>query len=577
MKRPVAVGPLLAAMLALLLVSRSLAAADAPRPVTVTSFNIRYGTARDGDNRWERRRELVLGVLRDGGDVLGLQEALPFQVQEIAAALPGFAVESRTREKDPVEGEACPIFWRTERFEADPTDRGTFWLSEAPQTPGSRSWDAALPRIATFVRLVDRADGRGLYVFNTHLDHRGETAREESARLLARRIAERKRPDEPVVLLGDLNDGPGSVAVRTLVSAGLRDAWRDANPAAPEAGTFNGWNESPGAERIDFVLATDGLVAMSAEIDTRRPDGRWPSDHLPVRSGFLPRFAAPDIAERKPAEFPGLQQVVAYVPGIWSGAAPEGQAAFESLRRLGVRTIVSVDGAVPEVDLARAVGIRYVHLPIGYDGMSHDRTLEIARAIRDLPGPVYVHCHHGKHRSAAAVGAAAVTLGLADAASMRSRMEVSGTAPSYTGLFRCVEAATVATPAALDAAEATFPPIAATPDLVKAMVEIDLAFEHLKDIEQAGWKVPDDHPDLVPAAEAGRLADLLRNLAKDPAVAEDPADHAERYPRIAAEVSELERALVRRDREGGVDPAELSRMLKGIAASCKECHVRHRD
>ena len=577
MKRPVADGPLLAAMLALFLVARSLAGAESPRPVAVTSFNIRYGTAADGDNRWERRRELVLEVLRDGGDVLGLQEAMPFQVREIAAALPGFAVESRTREADPAEGEACPILWRTERFEADHSDRGTFWLSETPETPGSRSWDAALPRIATFVRLVDRADGRGFYVFNTHLDHRGGKAREESSRLIARRIAERKRPEEPVVLLGDLNDGPGSVAVRTLVSAGLRDAWRDANQTAAEAGTFNGWNDSAGAGRIDFVLATVGLVAMSAEIDTRRPDGRWPSDHLPVRASFLPRLAPPGIAEPKPLEFPGLHQVVAYVPGIWSGAAPEGEFAFESLRRLGVRTIVSVDGAAPEVDLARAEGIRYVHLPIGYDGMSRDRTLEIARAIRDLPGPVYVHCHHGKHRSAAAVGAAAVTLGLADAATMRSRMEVSGTAPSYTGLFRCVETATVVPAAAIDVADGTFPPIAATPDLVKAMVEIDLAFEHLKDIEKAGWTVPPEHPDLVPAAETGRLADLLRNLAKDPAVAKDPPDHAERYPRISAEASELEGALLRRDREGGVDPAELSRMLKGIAASCKECHVRYRD
>lgn len=567
----------LAILVCICLAARPSGGPPSPRPIEAMSFNIRYGTADDGGNRWERRRELVLATLRDGGDVLGLQEAMPFQVAEITAALPGFAVESRTREVDPAAGEACPILWRSERFDADPADRGTFWLSESPETAGSRSWDAALPRVATFVRLVDRADGRGFYVFNTHLDHRGPKAREESARLLGRRIAERKRPDEPVILLGDFNDGPDSPAIRSLAAAGLVDAWRAANPAAAETGTFNGWKDSVGPERIDFVLATAGLVPMSAAIDARRPDGRWPSDHLPVRASFLPRLAVPDVAADRPADFPGLHQVVAYVPGIWSGAAPEGEAAFESLRRLGVRTIVSVDGAEPEVERARSEGIRYVHLPIGYDGISPERRLEIARAIRDLPGPVYVHCHHGKHRSAAAVGAAAVTLGLAEPESMRARMAVSGTAPSYTGLFRCVETATVAPAAALDAADASFPSIAATPDLVKAMVEIDLAFDHLKEIEKAGWKAPPEHPDLVPAAEAGRLADLLRNLAKDPLVAKDPPDHAERYPRISAEVGELEQALVRRDREGDLEPAELSLMLKVIAASCKECHVRYRD
>jgi len=250
--------------------------------LVVTTFNIRYGTAADGENRWERRRDLVVDVLREGGDILGLQEALPFQVEEVAKALPGHRHVSRTREEDPAKGEACPIFWRSDRF--DLVDHGTFWLSGRPETPGSTSWDAALPRIATFVRLVERSSGRGLCVYNTHLDHRGERSRMEAARLIAARIAARPHPSEPVILLGDFNAGPGSVSVKTLLDAGLVDVWRFANPEALEQGTFNGWKDRVDGERIDFVFATPRLRVRHAIIDARRPSGRWPSDHLPVRA-----------------------------------------------------------------------------------------------------------------------------------------------------------------------------------------------------------------------------------------------------------------------------------------------------
>jgi len=249
--------------------------------LVVTSFNIRYGTAADGENRWERRRDLVLDVLREGGDILTLQEALPFQVEEVAKALPSHRHVSRTREVDPAKGEACPIFWRAERF--DLVEHGTFWLSEHPETPGSRSWDAALPRIATFVRLVERSTGRGLSVYNTHLDHQGERSRVEAARLIAARIAARPFPAEPVILLGDFIAGPGSEPVRTLLDSGLVDAWRVANPDAPEQGTFNGWKDRVDGDRIDFVLVSPRLAVRQAVIDTRSPEGRWPSDHLPVR------------------------------------------------------------------------------------------------------------------------------------------------------------------------------------------------------------------------------------------------------------------------------------------------------
>jgi endonuclease/exonuclease/phosphatase family metal-dependent hydrolase len=263
--------------------SRSRPEPVASSSLAATTFNIRYGTAADGENRWGKRRDLVLEVLRDGGDILGLQEALPFQVREIADALPAFAHVSRTREQDPSAGEACPIFWRTDRFELDVSEQGVFWLSETPDVPGSKSWDAALPRIATFVRLVERGSGKGLYVFNTHLDHRGASAREEGAKVIARRIATRRHSADAVIVLGDFNDGPTSKAVGALLESGMIDAWRSANPDAREQGTFNGWKDRVEGERIDHVLVAPSLGVVRATIDDRRPGGRWPSDHLPVR------------------------------------------------------------------------------------------------------------------------------------------------------------------------------------------------------------------------------------------------------------------------------------------------------
>ncbi|MFM7050685.1 MAG: endonuclease/exonuclease/phosphatase family protein [Planctomycetota bacterium] len=293
--RPNAVRTALLRALLLLACWASVAPAHAGDAFAVGTFNIRYANDGDGPNAWRHRAPLVLDVLKEG-DFWGLQEALPAQVAEISAALPAYGVLSRTREQDPARGEACPILYRTARWALDPEDHGTVWLSDAPRTAGSRAWDAALPRIATYARFTERATGRGIYVFNTHFDHKGPEARLESARLLLRLIGGRAWPD-PVVVLGDLNTGPGSAPVSTLLRepvAALRDAWRTANPEAPEQGTFSGWGDGLGRERIDHIFFSAGLTVSDAAVDTRRPGGRWPSDHAPVRAtlAFMGGFKA---------------------------------------------------------------------------------------------------------------------------------------------------------------------------------------------------------------------------------------------------------------------------------------------
>ena len=275
----------------------------------------------------------------------------------------------------------------------------------------------------------------------------------------------------------------------------------------------------------------------------------------------------------QPADYPGLNNVVAFADGLYSGSVPEGQAGFEILAAMGIRTIISVDGAEPDVAAAKAHGLRYVHLPIGYHGMDRGRTLEIARAIKDLPGPAYLHCHHGKHRSAGALGAAAVTLGLRSPEEAAARMRVSGTAPNYTGLHQGVAYATKASMDELAAADNAFPEVWKASGLVKTMVEIDEVFEHLRAIERAGWMAPKDHPDLVPVAEAGRIADLLRNLQENDRFKARPVE----FRRMLLSGSRLAESLEDGLGTTGAPPLELSARLKLINQSCLDCHAKYRD
>lgn len=296
---------------------------DGAASIRVGTFNIRYANDGDGPNAWRHRRAMVLGILRTA-DFWGIQEALPEQVRDIEQGCTEFKLLARSREADASKGEACPILYRADRWELDATEHGTFWLSETPEVAGSKSWDSSLPRICTFARFVaagvpevDAATARGagerasdtptaapraIYIFNIHLDHRGPAARLEAARLVAKRITARRHAD-PVILLGDFNCGPSSEPVRSLLgdaALGLRDAWRETNPEAAEQGTFNGWAEKCGDERIDWILFAGGLDVESAAIDADKREGRWPSDHAIVRAEFVWRAPAQSAPPSEP-------------------------------------------------------------------------------------------------------------------------------------------------------------------------------------------------------------------------------------------------------------------------------------
>lgn len=256
--------------------------------VKAMTFNIRYSAADDGPNRWPQRREMVLRVIEQfAGDFVGVQEALPDQVEFLRRNLPQYSLIVRSRLPDADRGEAVPILYLRRRWQLDRRRQGTFWLSDTPEVPGSRSWGNSIPRIVTWGRFLEREAGRGVYVYNVHFDHASEPSRRRSAELLAERIASRARPD-PVVVTGDFNAGERSFPIRYLKAIGhqppvrLVDSFRVLRPGEGAVGTFGGFRGAKEGEKIDYVFTLPGARVIDAKIVHFNRDGRYPSDHYPV-------------------------------------------------------------------------------------------------------------------------------------------------------------------------------------------------------------------------------------------------------------------------------------------------------
>lgn len=248
----------------------------------VMTYNIRLDTEADGPNRWALRRDLLIGQVRLlQPQILGLQEVLPGQRSDLAAALPGFAFLGGGRDDGKLEGEASPLMIDRSRYRI--AESGMFWLSPTPAVP-SLGWDAGFRRVASWVHLVDRVDGTRLLAINTHWDHVGLAARLNSARQLREWIAGHRRGAEEVVLLGDFNAPLFEGSVQTLLSEDLRDTSAAAiePPTGPRA-TFNGWSLVPEpAAAIDHVLASPGLAVRRHHVLAEHFGGRLASDHFPV-------------------------------------------------------------------------------------------------------------------------------------------------------------------------------------------------------------------------------------------------------------------------------------------------------
>jgi len=260
----------------------------------VMTFNIRYPNPDDGFDYWDNRKDLVISTIRyHEADLVGVQEAFRRQLDELMQALPNYAWVGVCRtdgsQNPKPDNEFSAILYRKDRFEL--LENATFWLSETPEKI-STGWDAALPRIATWAKFKDRQTEKIFYHFNTHFDHRGETARVESAKLILKKITKIAK-GQAVVLTGDFNANTTSLPYRTLVDEKNKAHVVDALTVSevPHHGPLGTWSnfKFPGVpgRRIDYVFVKNKLKVKKHANLSDSWSGRFPSDHLPVLATLL--------------------------------------------------------------------------------------------------------------------------------------------------------------------------------------------------------------------------------------------------------------------------------------------------
>jgi rhodanese-related sulfurtransferase len=266
-----------------------------------------------------------------------------------------------------------------------------------------------------------------------------------------------------------------------------------------------------------------------------------------------------------------LHNVWRVTSNVFSGSQPNGEAGFAALEHLGIRTVLSVDGAIPDIETAKRHGIRTIHLPVGYDGIPISRVTELARVATSVEGPIYVHCHHGRHRGPAAAAVLCLSAGNWTPAEAATWLHAAGTSTNYTGLYRSVLAFHPPDADQLALSTNALPEVAIPRGMVQSMVWIDDCHEQLKSCRDAGWATPVDQPDLHPAHAVLMLREQFRELRRAPATRSRPPGFIRQLHRAEAAAAGLQEALQTGDFSQG------NRRFDEISASCRACHQAYRD
>ncbi|MGB7160862.1 MAG: hypothetical protein WBD40_22555, partial [Tepidisphaeraceae bacterium] len=286
------------------------------------------------------------------------------------------------------------------------------------------------------------------------------------------------------------------------------------------------------------------------------------------------KFVAPTTKPFAPlADQEALHNAHVVTDKLISGAQPENDASFALLRELGVKTIVSVDGSKPDVDAAKRHGMRYVHLPIGYDGVDETEGKAIAKALAELDGPIYLHCHHGRHRSAAALAVACVYNGMLQPSQAEDVLRTFGTGANYKGLWKDAREAKRIDDKELAALQIKWVETAQIPALADAMVKVDFHWEHMKAIQKAGWTSPEDHPDLDPAHEALQVQEHFHEIGRTADTRGRPAEYVKLLTESEQAASKLREVLSARP----IDHQAADAAFKVVSTSCTSCHKGFRD
>ena len=306
-----------------------------------------------------------------------------------------------------------------------------------------------------------------------------------------------------------------------------------------------------------FVLLSIELVGLGCrpEPPLVQPPAPAETDRLLPKNGATEEF------------YPHLQNLFQVSERIYSGAEPHGEEAFAELKKLGVKTIVSVDGARPQTDLAQDNGLRYVHVPIGYDGISDEAGQSIARVIRDVEGPIYFHCHHGQHRGPAAAAVACVASGVTDGKSALEVLRRCGTSADYTRLWRDVENYK---PPAADAKLPELVSTAKVGSMAAAMAKIDRAKDNLALAKDAQWSAIDEHPDVVAAHEALILHETLHETGRHLT-----SDYDEAFANLLQESESI--AIELKIAIENAQHQSADHHFDRLVESCTACHTKYRN
>jgi endonuclease/exonuclease/phosphatase family metal-dependent hydrolase len=253
-----------------------------PLPLRVMTFNIRYDNPGDSLNNWQYRKDVVAETIKEYDvDLLGTQEVLANQLRDLKERLPQYATIGVGRADGREAGEYSAIFYRQDKFEVEKS--GYFWLSETPEVAGSKGWDAACERIATWAILREKQGNTRLFFINTHLDHVGRIARREGVKLLLER-AKAESHGLPVIITGDFNASPKSEPIQQVLADGKFFDTRLLVPSVPESITYHEFGKIPVEKRtiIDYIFVTGDVAVNTYTVVPEKREGIYLSDHRPV-------------------------------------------------------------------------------------------------------------------------------------------------------------------------------------------------------------------------------------------------------------------------------------------------------
>ena len=271
---------ILSFILALPLASPVSAKSKQTSSFNIMTYNIRMNTPDDGVNAWPLRKDNVAGLIKfHQADLFGIQEALILQMNDLKASLPEFDSYGVGRDDGKEAGEHMTIFFRKSRFEK--LDAGTLWLSPTPDKPGL-GWDAVCNRTCTWIKLKDKETKKVFYHFNTHFDHRGKVAREESAKLILKFMGEINKENLPMLLTGDFNSTKEAPPIQQILKVLFDTRDKCQTPPYGPPHTSGGFAVKEPRNTIDYIFINQKVKVLRHGVLSDSSGLYFPSDHLPV-------------------------------------------------------------------------------------------------------------------------------------------------------------------------------------------------------------------------------------------------------------------------------------------------------